>query len=77
MIEEIYTPLAARLGFGNIKWQLEDLLFKYRQPKEYFALAKAIGQARLAREQVVNHMVKQLRQVIGPGSAEICRESTG
>lgn len=41
---EIYAPLAGRLGMGEIKGQLEDLAFKYLNPKEYEATAKLIAE---------------------------------
>ena len=43
---EIYTPLAHRLGITKIKWELEDLCFKYLDPEGYSDLVKKINQKR-------------------------------
>ena len=48
---EIYAPLAARLGIWEIKWQLEDLAFRYLEPEQYKLVATMLGlQAPGARE---------------------------
>ena len=49
----IYAPLANRLGIGNVKWEMEDLSFKYLQPKEYQRISKALNQKRIDREKYV------------------------
>jgi len=58
---EIYAPLAARLGIWEIKWQLEDLSFRYLQPEEYKRLAEMLEVKRKVREQYVNEVCKVLR----------------
>ena len=47
---EIYAPFANRFGLGEIKWELEDLAFKYLNHKEYEQIAKQIKDKRKERE---------------------------
>lgn len=61
---EIYAPLANRLGIGAIKWEMEDLAFRYLQPDEYKKIAKALNAKRLDRDRYVNMIVKVLKQLI-------------
>ena len=43
---DIYAPLAHRLGMGEVKWQLEDLAFRYLQPDQYRAISKLLSSKR-------------------------------
>src|SRR5918999_3919195 len=43
---EIYAPLAHRLGVATIKWELEDLCFKFLEPEAYHDLAKKVSEKR-------------------------------
>jgi GTP pyrophosphokinase len=47
---EIYAPLAHRLGMWEIKWQLEDLAFRYMQPEQYHDIARMVAVRRSLRE---------------------------
>ncbi|HHY46539.1 MAG TPA: bifunctional (p)ppGpp synthetase/guanosine-3',5'-bis(diphosphate) 3'-pyrophosphohydrolase [Firmicutes bacterium] len=47
---EIYAPLAHRLGMWRVKWELEDLAFRYLQPGDYYALVEKVSQKRKERE---------------------------
>ncbi|MDO8615379.1 MAG: bifunctional (p)ppGpp synthetase/guanosine-3',5'-bis(diphosphate) 3'-pyrophosphohydrolase [Dehalococcoidia bacterium] len=58
---EIYAPLAARLGIWEIKWQLEDLAFRYLQPEQYKQVAEMLDSKRQAREQYVAQVTEVLR----------------
>ena len=44
---EIYAPLAHRLGIWELKWQLEDLSFRYLEPEKYKQIAKLIAARRV------------------------------
>ncbi|HEV2150390.1 MAG TPA: bifunctional (p)ppGpp synthetase/guanosine-3',5'-bis(diphosphate) 3'-pyrophosphohydrolase [Longimicrobiaceae bacterium] len=55
---EIYAPLAHRLGMAHIKWELEDLCFKFLEPEAYRDLARKIAEKRTEREE----LIAQLRQ---------------
>ena len=59
---EIYAPLAARLGIWEIKWQLEDLSFRYLEPDEYKFTAALIDAKRGARETYVAQAIEILRE---------------
>lgn len=47
---QIYAPLAHRLGVGKIKWQLEDLSFKYLYPEQFAEVAEKVSLTRRERE---------------------------
>ncbi len=63
---EIYAPLAHRLGIGLLKWELEDLAFKYLEPEEYRNIEEQIGQKRQEREDYIERVsrpiVEKLRE---------------
>lgn len=58
---EIYAPLAARLGIWEMKWQLEDLAFRYLQPEQYKRVAEMLEIKRTVREQYVTQVCQVLR----------------
>jgi GTP pyrophosphokinase len=58
---DIYAPLAHRLGIGHIKWELEDLSFRYLEPEQYKQIAKLLHERRLDREHYINEVMDQLR----------------
>jgi GTP diphosphokinase / guanosine-3',5'-bis(diphosphate) 3'-diphosphatase len=53
---DIYAPLAHRLGIWQIKWELEDLAFRYLQPDDYKDVVKRINRQRKDREAVVSDL---------------------
>ena len=59
---EIYAPLAHRLGMWQIKWELEDLAFKYLEPEKYRQLVEMLADRRRAREGFVNKSIGILRK---------------
>lgn len=59
---EIFAPLANRLGIFRIKWELEDLAFRYLKPQEYYDLSEGIALKRKEREEQINEVMTQLRQ---------------
>ncbi|MDP4127002.1 MAG: bifunctional (p)ppGpp synthetase/guanosine-3',5'-bis(diphosphate) 3'-pyrophosphohydrolase [Bacillota bacterium] len=58
---EIFAPLANRLGIFRIKWELEDLSFRYLMPQEYYDLVEGIALKRREREAYINEVIVQLR----------------
>lgn len=56
----IYAPLANRLGIGQIKWEMEDLAFRYIDPEKYKSIAKGLKSKRVERDQFVNEIVSTL-----------------
>ena len=56
----IYAPLANRLGIGQLKWELEDLAFRYLHPKRYMEIAQWLDEKRADRQDYINHFVSSL-----------------
>jgi len=59
---EIYAPLAHRLGMREVKWQLEDLAFRYLRPRDYHQIARLLAGKRAEREGFVNEASRILSQ---------------
>jgi len=59
---EIFAPLANRLGIFRIKWELEDLSFRYLKPEEYYDLVEGIALKRQEREAYINEVIVQMRE---------------
>jgi GTP diphosphokinase / guanosine-3',5'-bis(diphosphate) 3'-diphosphatase len=57
---DLYAPLAHRFGMAQMRWELEDLSFKYIEPAEYKALAKLVAQKRDLREQLITQFSEPL-----------------
>lgn len=72
---EIYVPLAHRLGIGQLKWELEDLSFRYLQEDNYKRIAALLDERRVDRERFIHEMTVQLREQLE--RANIDAEVTG
>jgi RelA/SpoT family (p)ppGpp synthetase len=59
---EIYAPLAHRFGLAQIKWELEDLAFKYLHPEEYEDIARKIRETRKQREEYIKEFAKPIEK---------------
>ncbi len=59
---DIYAPLANRLGIGHLKWQLEDLSFRYLEPQEYQKISRGLKESRVDRENYVEKLLFSLRK---------------
>jgi len=59
-VADIYAPLAHRLGIGHIKWELEDLSFRYLEPNDYKSIAKLLDERRLDRQQFIDDAIEKL-----------------
>ena len=57
-----HAPLANRLGIWQLKWELEDLSFRYLQPQKYKEIAQQLDGKRLDREQFIQACTVELRQ---------------
>jgi GTP pyrophosphokinase len=69
-VADIYAPLAHRLGIGHIKWELEDLSFRYLHPDDYKQIAKLLDERRLARQEYIDNMLALLRSELGKASID-------
>jgi GTP pyrophosphokinase len=58
--QEIYAPLANRLGVWQFKWELEDLAFRYLEPETYKHIAHALREKRDERESFIEELKKTL-----------------
>jgi len=59
---DIFAPLANRLGIWQIKWELEDLAFRYDSPGKYKEIAEKLADRRADREQQIQQIIKRLRE---------------
>ncbi|HEY2779649.1 MAG TPA: bifunctional (p)ppGpp synthetase/guanosine-3',5'-bis(diphosphate) 3'-pyrophosphohydrolase [Steroidobacteraceae bacterium] len=58
---EVYAPLANRLGVWQVKWELEDLAFRYLEPAQYKHIAAALKTRRAERERYVDELKRLLQ----------------
>ncbi|MGM0471283.1 MAG: RelA/SpoT family protein [Bacillota bacterium] len=63
---EIYAPLAHRLGISKLKWQLEDLSFKYLEPNKYYELTDKINKNREEREEYIDECMTKINEHLKP-----------
>lgn len=57
---DVYAPLAHRLGLRRTKWQLEDLAFRYLEPKQYRRFTRLIATKRAEREGFIEDAIREL-----------------
>ncbi|WP_042303956.1 RelA/SpoT family protein [Paraburkholderia kururiensis] len=72
---EIYAPLANRLGIWQLKWELEDLAFRFEEPETYKRIAKLLDEKRVERESYVTQAIDRLRAELA--AAHIDAEVSG
>ncbi len=60
----IYAPLANRLGIWQLKWELEDLAFRYLQPEKFKEIAGKLAARRAERMEQIDDAVQKLQQAI-------------
>ena len=74
---ELYAPLANRLGLYSIKWELEDLGFKYLYPDEYHELVEGIDKKREERLKFIEKIMDDIRTQLKKEriDAEVTRKS--
>lgn len=59
---DIYAPLAHRLGIWELKWELEDLAFRYLEPRRYAQLAKLVAGKREEREEFIGRVIGVIKK---------------
>jgi GTP pyrophosphokinase len=67
---EVYAPLANRLGVWQLKWELEDLAFRYLQPADYQHIAAALKARRSERERYIEELKVVLQGELGAAGVE-------
>jgi len=72
---DIFAPLANRLGIWQVKWELEDLAFRYVNPEKFKEIADLIAARRVDRETQVREITKHLKEVLEQEGVEV--EITG
>jgi len=61
---DIFAPLASRLGIWHMKWELEDLSFRYLEPERYKMISKLIAERRTDRDIYVNKLAERLKGIL-------------
>ncbi|MCK0513089.1 RelA/SpoT family protein [Aromatoleum buckelii] len=61
---DIYAPLANRLGVWQLKWELEDLSFRFLEPETYKRIAKMLDERRVERESFIEEAIERLKREI-------------
>lgn len=73
--QDVFAPLASRLGIWQIKWELEDLSFRFLDPESYQAVASMLDEKRIDREDYIETVLNRLRRELE--KANIKAEVTG
>ncbi|WP_336930794.1 bifunctional (p)ppGpp synthetase/guanosine-3',5'-bis(diphosphate) 3'-pyrophosphohydrolase [Acinetobacter tandoii] len=66
----IYSPLAHRLGIAQLKWELEDLAFRYLAPERYKEIASLLNEKRLEREHYIQFVIDKLKNELAEHGIE-------
>ncbi len=61
---DIYAPLANRLGIWQLKWELEDLAFRWTQPETYQRIARLLDEKRGDRERFIEDAKRRMREAL-------------
>ncbi|OGT60547.1 MAG: GTP diphosphokinase [Gammaproteobacteria bacterium RIFCSPHIGHO2_12_FULL_63_22] len=61
---DIHAPLANRLGIWQLKWELEDLAFRYLQPETYQRIARLLDEKRTGRERFIEEAKQKIRSTL-------------
>ena len=61
---DIHAPLANRLGIWQLKWELEDLAFRYLQPETYQRIARLLDEKRTGREKFIDEAKQKIRAAL-------------
>ncbi len=66
----IHSPLANRLGIWQLKWELEDLAFRYLEPDTYNRISRLVAERRADRQAFIESFMARLRQVLAESGVE-------
>lgn len=64
VIDDIYAPIAARLGLSEIKSELQDLSFQFHSPEEFKELSDAVKKEYRASSEMINEMVHKIKDLV-------------
>ncbi len=67
---EIYAPLAHRLGMSRLKWELEDLSFRYLKPEMYYELSRKVAANRDERKKYIQQAIDQMEDALKENDIE-------
>jgi GTP pyrophosphokinase len=67
---EVFAPLANRLGLWQLKWELEDLAFRFLQPDDYRRIAAALAEKRVDRQRYITELCRSLEDMLGAAGIE-------
>lgn len=67
---ELYTPLANRLGIWQVKWEMEDLAFRFLEPETYKEIARKLEEKRVEREKFIEQVVQKLSSALEKAGVE-------
>ncbi|MCH8503114.1 MAG: GTP diphosphokinase [Ectothiorhodospiraceae bacterium] len=67
---DIYAPLANRLGIWHVKWEMEDLCFRYLEADTYKRVARLLREKRQDRERYIREVIEQLTQALARAGIE-------
>ena len=67
---DLYAPLANRLGIWQVKWEMEDLAFRFQEPDQYKAIAKRLEEKRIERESFIEQTLTELRELAAQAGIE-------
>ncbi|WP_397474367.1 RelA/SpoT family protein [Pusillimonas sp.] len=67
---ELYAPLANRLGIWQLKWEMEDLSFRFLQPDTYKGIARQLEERRAERQTFITEVVEELRSMLADANIQ-------
>src|SRR5207253_7309643 len=67
---DLYAPLANRLGVWQLKWELEDLSFRFLEPELYRKIAGMLDEKRVEREQYIRRAIAVLTRELEPAGVK-------
>lgn len=63
-VTDLYAPLANRLGISQLKWEMEDLAFRYIEPKIYYDISHFLNENRVSREKYIIDFIDNLTTLL-------------
>jgi len=63
-VAALYAPLANRLGISQLKWEMEDLAFRYLESDTYYKISQALKENRVTREKYIENFTSLLGDIL-------------